>query len=490
MAVASRPSRRRFIGSGVAAAVALALGLPERARSSTPNTPADRASLEGFPSLDGAFLLDDASRDKFSFDTGRNIQHVPLAVLKPGSIDDVVRAVKHANRHRLRIAMRGQGHSTWGQSLVEGGLVIDSGSLRAVTLAGSEHVDVQAGATWSEVNQVTLAAARTPPVMPNTMITVTVGGILSAGGIGETSHRFGAIVDAVDELEVVTGEGRLVTCSPRRESELFNMVLAGMGQCAMIMRARLRLERAPDNVIRQNLVYHDFDTFFADARRVALDGRFDYQELMAARTPAGGRWTFTIRAGKAYSGTQVPRLDGPTSGMAHDEATKPISVSYWDYLLRESARNAVDMTDGTKNPRRRAALAMFLPISSAKEFVAEILASSQHTAGLNAIFLLPVNVRRCTRPLLKLPDENAAFSVWLSRRTAADAPEYTNGLMSYRAILERMRAMGGKHYSPYSTFLSPADWKEHYGPDTWQRLSAAKRTLDPGNILTPGPNMF
>src|SRR5258706_16302286 len=100
MAVASRPSRRRFIGSGVAAAVALALGLPERARSWTTNTPADRGSLEGFPGLDGAFLLDDASRDKFSFDTGRNIQRVPLAVLKPGSIDDVVRAVKHANLQR------------------------------------------------------------------------------------------------------------------------------------------------------------------------------------------------------------------------------------------------------------------------------------------------------------------------------------------------------------------------------------------------------
>src|SRR5258706_2568773 len=292
MAVASRPSRRRFIGSGVAAAVALALGLPERARSSTPNPSADRGSLEGFPSLDGAFLLDDASRDKFSFDTGRNIQHVPLAVLKPGSIDDVVRAVKHANRHRLRIAMRGQGHSTWGQSLVEGGLVIDSGSLRAVTLAGSEHVDVQAGATWSEVNQVTLAAARTPPVMPNTMITVTVGGILSAGGIGETSHRFGAIVDAVDELEVVTGEGRLVTCSPRRESELFNMVLAGMGQCAMIMRARLRLEPAPYNAIRQNLVFHDFDTIVADTHRFVTIGRHAYTVHLTSAMSACARLNY------------------------------------------------------------------------------------------------------------------------------------------------------------------------------------------------------
>ena len=82
--------------------------------------------------------------------------------------------VNYANRHSLRIAMRGRGHSQYGQTLVDGGIVIDSTTLNAVTLVGPDSVDVRPGATWGEVNEVTLSVSRTPPVMPDTITTVTV----------------------------------------------------------------------------------------------------------------------------------------------------------------------------------------------------------------------------------------------------------------------------------------------------------------------------
>ena len=77
---------------------------------------------------------------------------------------------------------------------------------------------------------------------------LTVGGTLSVGGMGETSYRLGAQVDHVLELGIVTGAGEFVTCSAERNSELFRMVLAGVGQCGIIVRAQLRLTRAPKYV--------------------------------------------------------------------------------------------------------------------------------------------------------------------------------------------------------------------------------------------------
>ena len=53
-----------------------------------------------------------------------------------------------------------------------------------------------------------------PPVLPD-YIGQTVGGTLSVGGIGAMSFRAGAQIDHVVELLAVTGEGRIVRCSPR-----------------------------------------------------------------------------------------------------------------------------------------------------------------------------------------------------------------------------------------------------------------------------------
>src|SRR5260370_8581693 len=160
--------------------------------------------------------------------------------------------VQYANQYSLKIVMRGQGHSRYGQSQVEAGIVIDSSKVNAVQPPGNDSVDAGPGAFWGDVAKTTLAKNLTPPVFADTM-TLTVGGTLSVGGLGNTSQHFGAQVDNVMELDVVTGDGRFVTCSLQRESELFNMVLAGLGQCGIIVRARIPLLSPPPAVLFHNL---------------------------------------------------------------------------------------------------------------------------------------------------------------------------------------------------------------------------------------------
>src|SRR5262245_20587045 len=137
--------------------------------------------LNDLPALDGDLLLDEAHRQTAATDWGFQLSRVPLGVLRPKSVDDVVRMVAYANKHGLKIAMRGQGHSLYGQALVEGGIVIDSSTLNAVSLQANDVVVAQPGALWGDVARITLARDRTPPVMPDAMM-LTVGGTLSVGG--------------------------------------------------------------------------------------------------------------------------------------------------------------------------------------------------------------------------------------------------------------------------------------------------------------------
>ena len=72
--------------------------------------------------------------------------------------------VVYANKRGLKIAMRGQGHSRYGEAQVEGGIVIDASASNAVRWHGNDAVDAEPGALWGHVAKLTLDKNLTPPV--------------------------------------------------------------------------------------------------------------------------------------------------------------------------------------------------------------------------------------------------------------------------------------------------------------------------------------
>ena len=482
-------SRRRFLRHLSALSAVSVVGFDPVSRNWLTTARASAASMGNLPSIEGMLIVEGPVLTDFAHDQGRHVERRPLAVLKPASVRDIQAMVEYANRHQLKIAMRGRGHSHFGQSLVEGGIVIDSTTLIQVKMAGADRVDAEPGATWGEVNETTLSAGRTPAVMPDTMETVTVGGTLNVGGLGETSHHFGAIVDNVEEVDVVTGDGRLVTCSSAHESELFEMALAGLGQCGLIVRARLKLVPAPSHVVRQELVYDNLDAFIADSSRLVLDRRFDYQRMATApKHVAAGR--FTMILSKACGAEQNVDLKALLAGLEFRSAAPPARVSYRDYLWRNGQRDR-DMYLKMPDPTlRRAPTTLFVPASRVREFAAKNLPSLADSAPALSFGMWPVNVRRCTRPLLKLPREEVAFGFWIFRNATAGTPGYAELLDSNRALFEQARDCGGKSYTPYGPAKASKDWPEHYEPQTWTRLTNAKKKFDPNGVLTPGPNIF
>ena len=194
----NKPSTRRsFLKLGAASALTSGL-IPLRTSGGYAETQGN-SPLRNLPELDGQLLIDHANRQLVAEDFGRHVRRMPVAVLRPRSVNDIVKIAAYANRKKIKVAMRGRGHSSYGQAQLDGGIVIDSSSLSDVRWSGIDTVDAEPGILWRDVAQFTLERGLTPPIIPDTMV-ITVGGTLSVGGLGETSHRYGAQVDHVLEL--------------------------------------------------------------------------------------------------------------------------------------------------------------------------------------------------------------------------------------------------------------------------------------------------
>lgn len=455
--------------------------------------------LTNLPAFDGALLTDEATRKAFSIDLCRNVERVPLAVLKPASVSDVIKALRYANENGLKVSVRGQGHSRWGQTLAADGILIDSSSLNSVAISDAGVAEAQTGAYWADVVEPAMQRGLVPPTL-GTCLKLSVGGILNVGGYSNSSHLHGGIVDQVLELEVVTGDGRLEECSPRRNPELFEMTLAGMGHLAMMTRAKIRLMPAPEHVVRQDLFYEDLAAFLRDASQLVRSELFDHVNSRATKHvggPNAGRWVYSLNIGKFYHrGTEpewtiLPETQARQLGLGYSFRSEPQRASFTDYLQREAGKNSADLISRRVNPRREPSITMIFPASATQEFMESLAANPEDMGGLADFQFNAYNVRAHRRPLYMFPNEDVAFGFWLYPRNVPldDPAGLARALETNERMLRKMRAVGGKAYPPYAPYTTLAEWEQHYGPALWQRLRAAKREYDPNNVLSPSLGM-
>jgi FAD/FMN-containing dehydrogenase len=77
-------------------------------------------------------------------------------------------------------------------------------------------VDSEGMATYESLVDACLPHGVMPAVVPE-LKTITLGGAVAGVGIEATSHRHGLVHESVEEIEVLTGDGRVLTC--RRDNE-------------------------------------------------------------------------------------------------------------------------------------------------------------------------------------------------------------------------------------------------------------------------------
>lgn len=451
------------------------------------------------PPLDGALLLDAASREAVAKDKGNIAHETPCAVLRPGSVQDISKMILYCRRHRIKVAARGQGHTTFGQSL-SGGLVIENQSLATIHSIGPDGADVDAGVRWKDLLIASFAQGLTPPVLTG-YTALSVGGTLSVGGISGR-YNSGAQVDHIRELEVVTGAGQIRRCSMRQNRDLFEAVLAGLGQCAVITRARVDLIPAKPMARLYNPTYTDNATFFRDMRTLLRRGELNECFNICFPAPGGTGFVYQIQAVSYFNPSNPPDNARLMRGLSVPAAAVPFrDMSYLDWELNVDV--LIDFFRATFgwDALIKPWFDVWLPGRAAERYAGEVIPSltPRDVGPLGFLLLFPLRRSKLTRPFFRLPDggaddDDGGFVYLFDILTASAAPGPDPGFVSdmlarNRRLFEKARAVGGTRYPIGALNFSRYDWQRQYG-ELWEEFAERKRRFDPDNILTPGPGIF
>jgi cytokinin dehydrogenase len=436
-----------------------------------------------FPRFEGELRQDEEALGAAAEDFGHILHRRPSAVLRAASAEDVAVAIRFAREHGLRVVARGQGHTTGGQSLRKGALVLDLAELRRIDPARRDgeggRIRCGAGARWIDVLRSALEAGLTPPVLTD-YIGLSVGGTLSVGGIGGQSFRHGLQVDRTSRLRVVTGDGEIREASPTEEPALFDFVRAGLGRLGVIVEAELELVPAPARVRVLHLAYSDLETFLHDQERLVEDGRFGY---VLGNIPAKGHeWGFSIEAAEHLFGAQshAARVDD----LACDgDGIETAELGYFAYANRLEEMAASMRGRGTWR-LAHPWLDVFLPASGAASFLREVLAEVRPAdVGDGYVMTYPARRVASAAPLVRLPAEPHSFLLdVLPTAPIGDVPRWMERVERLGdAALER----GGSLYPIGSMPMTPARWQAQLGEHAATVRELARR-FDPAGVLGGG----
>ena len=186
----------------------------------------------------------------------------PALIARCTGAADVMRAVSFASERGLLTAVRGGGHSLSGQSVCDGGLVIDLSPMRSV------HIDPIAKA--ARVEPGTLigqfdreAQAFGLATTAGTAADTGIAGLTLGGGLGRIGPKFGLTIDNLTGAEVITADGRFVRANAQENPDLFWALRGGGGNFGVVTSFEYRLHEVGPMLFGGNLAYP-----FAGARQL------------------------------------------------------------------------------------------------------------------------------------------------------------------------------------------------------------------------------
>ena len=167
----------------------------------------------------------------------------PQAVETPRDVEEVSLLVKRAATNGQRVKPVGSGHSFTATALTDGiALRLDHISgLREVDRA-SRRVTVRAGTPLHELNRL-LAANGLAMANLGDIDRQTIAGATSTATHG-TGERLGGLATQIVGLELVVGDGSVVTCSADEHPELFAAARVGIGALGIVTAVTLQCEEA------------------------------------------------------------------------------------------------------------------------------------------------------------------------------------------------------------------------------------------------------
>ncbi|XP_066384945.1 cytokinin dehydrogenase 3-like [Miscanthus floridulus] len=434
-----------------------------------------------------------------SSDFGRILFHSPAAVLRPQSSGDIsmlLSFLSGLSLSKVTLEARGAGHSIHGQAQALDGIVVEMRSLPAEMEfhRGGEgqvsYADVSGGVMWIELLEQSLKLGLAPRSWTDYLYLI-VGGTLSNAGISGQTFKHGPQISNVLQLEVVTGRGEIVKCSPSKDADLFNAVLGGLGQFGIITRARILLQEAPQKVTWVRAFYDDFSIFTRDQELlVSIPDLVDYVEgfiVLNEQSLHSSSIAFpaTVDFSPDFGTKNSPKIYYCIEFAVHDYQHKNTNVHHAQRPSRP------------RHERRRVKAARWLKLKKKSADFRDLLMDKISPDSIEGLILIYPFLRDrwdTNTSMVSGSTDRAMYVVGILRSANPDPEDGCSHhclqelLLRHRRIADTAGArLGAKQY--LSHHPTPSGWHQHFG-QRWERFVERKARFDPLRILGPGQGIL
>ncbi len=189
----------------------------------------------------------------------------------------------------------GMGKSYGDVALVSGARAVSSLGLNRMINwdAATGILECEAGVLLSDIQSTFVKQGWMLPVTPGTSY-VTVGGAVANDVHGKDHHFAGTFGDHVLSLNLVRSDGEVLSCSPRKNSEMFRATIGGLGLTGFILTVRLQLRAVAGPYFDSEVIpYGNLSEFFALSEETEAQGWQASVSWFDCSTGKAGRGSFT-----------------------------------------------------------------------------------------------------------------------------------------------------------------------------------------------------
>ena len=205
--------------------------------------------------ISGTVLVpDDNHYDEVRAIWNAMIDRKPGVIVQCTKVADVAPSIAFARKHDLEITIRGAGHNIAGNSISDGGLLIDFSLMTQVNVdTASNRATVEPGATLGDFDAAVQKYGLATPVGINS--TTGIAGLTLGGGFGWLSRKYGMTVDNLLSVNMVTVDGDSISASTTENPDLFWAIRGGGGNFGVITQFEYALYPVGPDVLAGLIVF-------------------------------------------------------------------------------------------------------------------------------------------------------------------------------------------------------------------------------------------
>jgi FAD/FMN-containing dehydrogenase len=201
------------------------------------------------------------------------INKKPGVIVRCSGVADVITSVNIARDNNLLLAVHGAGHNIAGNSVCNGGMMIDLSQMNSVRIdPKNKKAYVEPGAILGDFDHEAQAFGLTTPLGINS--TTGVAGLTLGGGFGWLTRKYGMTIDNLISADVITADGELVQTNENQKSDLFWAIRGGGGNFGIVTLFEFQLHKVGPEVLAGLMVFP-----FKDAKSILKKYRKFVQKI-------------------------------------------------------------------------------------------------------------------------------------------------------------------------------------------------------------------